>query len=108
VTEAVKMFRAMTNGGRLKGLTRDDLYNGVKGILYSNLAAPQPPWSTPNVNRDCFFCKLPLGAGMTEMTACFHEFHQSCLRAWLTENVSCPLCFSKVSLPANGGPSFRQ
>ena len=43
--------------------------------------------------KDCQVCleKLEKGVMVMQMP-CNHEFHENCLRGWLTQHYTCPIC----------------
>ena len=60
---------------------------------------------TPDSIEDpcCSICLSPLEPGDTvlELLPCRHSFHPDCVRDWLANDASCPLCRSRCELPLN-------
>ena len=45
------------------------------------------------LREECSIC-LDKPPGMITRTGCGHEFHTECIKGWLRDNPSCPLCRS--------------
>lgn len=52
------------------------------------------------IGDECVICLDAMGASPVLMLACAHEFHETCLKAWLANPVhqSCPLCRHAISV----------
>lgn len=47
-----------------------------------------------SVDQDCPVCLCPLTPETAHRTSCGHRMHGACLRTWLRENTTCPVCRS--------------
>ena len=55
---------------------------------------------------DCAICMSPqLGDTVSCIPGCRHVFHPNCIRRWLTESNSCPVCRGKADLATLERPS---
>lgn len=52
------------------------------------------------VGDECVICLDAVGASPVLMLVCAHEFHETCLKAWLANPMhqSCPLCRHSISV----------
>uniref|UniRef100_A0A915JF51 RING-type domain-containing protein n=1 Tax=Romanomermis culicivorax TaxID=13658 RepID=A0A915JF51_ROMCU len=85
-------------------------YKDASSTLASNAAARSTnitPQSNPNfpttarhspqrsqrqMPEECCICLEPMNVGEHLRLDCDHEAHKNCLRDWLSENKSCPIC----------------
>ena len=44
-----------------------------------------------SVSNSCAICLTKLQSPIATLT-CLHQFHLSCIKSWVKENTSCPLC----------------
>jgi hypothetical protein len=53
-----------------------------------------PSKDRDNDNHDCAICMTEFSQGddVLLMPNCLHRFHAACIRPWLTENRTCPVC----------------
>lgn len=91
MTEALKKFRSQTARGTLKGLSREEVIDGVLAVLEEAAERPvsvpgagasssflhhTPPPSSPRRFDNCAICTQSLRNGeTTDWTCCDHEFH---------------------------------
>jgi hypothetical protein len=43
-------------------------------------------------SEDCTICLEPLNAHQIQTTVCGHVFHNDCIRRWLSQRNTCPVC----------------
>ena len=60
--------------------------NAALDIIDENLEDEEP----------CFICLEPASALWVKTRVCGHAFHNPCIRAWLENHMSCPVCRGAV------------
>ena len=55
---------------------------------------------TVEVDKDkCYICREAINEAEKQTTSCLHSFHKLCIRTWLQEHVSCPVCKTTLDQP---------
>ncbi|KAA8546201.1 hypothetical protein F0562_003060 [Nyssa sinensis] len=106
----------------------DSLDNALPLILENDRVAPRAPPASKEVvanlpittiteeilakvgpDAECSFCKenLVLGDKMQELP-CKHAFHLSCLKPWLDEHNSCPICRRELQTDDHAYESWKE
>jgi len=62
------------------------------------------PEELANLDDCCAICREPM-ADAAKVLPCGHYFHCTCLRSWLEQSHSCPVCRASLTDDPNGPPS---
>ncbi|KOO24233.1 e3 ubiquitin-protein ligase amfr, partial [Chrysochromulina tobinii] len=62
------------------------------------------PEELANLDDCCAICREPMADAATVLP-CGHYFHCTCLRSWLEQSHSCPVCRASLTDDPNGPPS---
>ena len=57
------------------------------------------------VDDCCAICRDPMTEAAKELHSCGHYFHFKCLRSWLEQSRSCPVCRASLAHHPSGPPS---
>ena len=75
-----------------------------KRLASASLPGPSQPASTAADEPECIICLEPLCGQSTRPSrtlGCGHDFHDDCIRQWLSETSHCPCCRKSCEHPTN-------
>eukprot|EP00761_Pharyngomonas_kirbyi_P007415 gb/GECH01007425.1/.p1 GENE.gb/GECH01007425.1/~~gb/GECH01007425.1/.p1 ORF type:complete len:253 (+),score=73.38 gb/GECH01007425.1/:1-759(+) len=66
--------------------------NSTQSVLNSSESKSHQEKNTSETEKECSICFTGLHAKYSVALPCSHVFHQSCIRQWLAQKSTCPLC----------------
>lgn len=128
IRDCMNEFRSMQYNRTLKGLTGEQVFNGVLNVIYSrhkpqasgwplppNMAYTMAPPDAGGMNQygasQCHYDPLCTLCGHNirnvEMCTlnCSHSFHNNCITPWLAKKPNCPVCCT-YTVPAEEFPDL--
>jgi hypothetical protein len=73
----------------------EEALRGGRVTCWPRWRDPHPP---PDEDQACSVCGEQAGAEPLRVTECGHAFHETCLRPWLNQKDTCPVCRQPLAI----------